>query len=312
MKQLLVRFKGFSEKDREVWGYASRPEIDREDEVILTEAWRHPDSLSDFMRNPILCAFHDYRQLPLGRVIELESRDEGLFFRAEFADTEAAKEAFQFIVSTEGVASFSVGFIGIESKMITVRTLKTMGVDTKDHPANEKIKSYTHVQLLEISLVPIPASMGSTALGNAFRAGAVQTKGLQQARESYIVIVDEPELEIEDEEKQAEQVDQALIDKAKRELDLRGIISESLKDLRGKLVASEAKPPESDTGEPEFEVNAEELSSAIKEVTGEKLKEILGDIDIDRIFRSGDLGKVITKEIKDSIAIMQGKLVEED
>lgn len=195
MKQLFARYKGYDRKTREVWGYASRPEIDRDNEVILAAAWKHPDSLRDFLKNPVLVAFHDYNQLPLGRVTQLEPRPDGLYFRAKFASTAAAKEAFQFILDTEGVAAFSVGFLPIEQQYISVKKLEKLGVDVKDYPSEEKIKTFTHVQLMEISLVPVPASAGSTALGNALRNGQIKTKALAAAFKDYEIEI-EPEEEI--------------------------------------------------------------------------------------------------------------------
>jgi len=248
MRNILVNYKGYSEKDREIWGYASRPEIDRDEEVILASAWEHPDSLADFRKNPVLMAFHDWHQLPLGRVREIEPREEGLFFKAQFANTEAAQEAFDFIVSTEGLSSFSVGFLPVSHEYLKVKELKKLGVDVKNYPLDEEIKTFTHVQLLEISLAPIPSSAGSTALGNAFRNGMVKSAGLRQARERYIeVIKDDTEIVVEKETIQRA-IGGAVSDEVAdilRRIDLKRFIQDTVKEsldlLRGRLIELDEK-----------------------------------------------------------------------
>jgi len=170
--------KSFNEKTGEIEGWASRGDIiDRDGEIILSSCWQDPESTREFMLNPILCAFHQYNQLGLGRVVELQATKEGLKFKAVFADTAAAQEARAFIQST-GLAAFSCGFLPVSFRDLRLKEVEAMGFDISGVTA-DKVRCYDAVRLIEISLCSIPACQ--TALSAAFESGQVKQKDLLHA-----------------------------------------------------------------------------------------------------------------------------------
>jgi len=188
---VLAERKGFDRKERTVTAWASQAIIDRDRELILASAWRKPGATAAFEKHPVLLVAHAYHSLPIGKVIKLEKPDMGLKFTAKFASTAAAVEAFDLIVELEGIAAFSVGFIPRDWNDVLAKDLKAAGFDIGTIPETEKIRTYTDVELLEISLVSIPANPAATAIGAAYRSGKVKTKELSAAIGEYLDITDD-------------------------------------------------------------------------------------------------------------------------
>lgn len=211
MKTLFVpaNKKSVNAKDREITAWASRAIIDRDDEVILGRAWMQPNSTRAFELNPVLLASHDYNSLPIGKVTKLEKSNDGLSFKAKFAKTAAAEEAWT-IVRDLGLAAFSVGFIPKAYEELTPGDAQKHGYDisglTKD-----RIKVYTDIELLEISLVAVPANPRATAVGAAYADGKIKNRELALALKSWkddeiIEVVDDDEISYEEARRVIEKV----------------------------------------------------------------------------------------------------------
>src|SRR3989304_1508207 len=119
---------------------ASTPIKDRQGEVIKPTAWR----LDNFKRNPVLQWAHDYSLPPIGKVVQIGVEGDRLLFKPQFAahiDPFAEKIWRMF---KEGyLNAFSVGFQPLMSK---------------------EGDSWTDVELLEISAVPVPANPDALVL----------------------------------------------------------------------------------------------------------------------------------------------------
>lgn len=140
MKKLL---KGYLEvKEGEISGIASTQAQDRDGEVILQSGW----DLNNYMLNPVLMLMHNYQEFPVGKVTDIGIKDGKLVFNAVFSTaTEKAKEAYALV--KEGVLSaFSVGFI----------------------PRKYDGNIITEAELLEISLVPVPANPQAIVMAKQF------------------------------------------------------------------------------------------------------------------------------------------------
>jgi len=167
-------------EDRSVEAWASRGDIvDRDSEVILPVAWQRKDSLTDFLRHPVLCAFHDYHQLPLGKCKDVRATDKGLRFKAVFADTESGNEALRFVRST-GLAGFSVGFIPVSYSDLGVSKVEAMGFDVSA-VTKDTIRCYDYCRLLEVSLCALPSCPTCTIIGAAYERGEIKEKSLRAA-----------------------------------------------------------------------------------------------------------------------------------
>lgn len=142
----MERLKGYLEvKDGEIVGVGSTESVDRDGEVIRQAGW----DLTNYLRNPVLMLMHNYQEFPIGKVTDIKVTDGKLTFRAVFSQaTEKAREAYALM--QEGILSaFSVGFIPRQ-------------YDPKDSNV------ITEAELLEISVVPVPANPDAIVLAKEY------------------------------------------------------------------------------------------------------------------------------------------------
>ena len=74
-------------------GYANTVHKDRSGDIIVKEAWEK-GGLDDYMKNPIVLAFHDYSR-PVGTTVSHNVTDKGLEIVAEIS--KAAGEVYTLI-----------------------------------------------------------------------------------------------------------------------------------------------------------------------------------------------------------------------
>lgn len=145
---------------------ASDETLDRYNEVVSVAGW----DLENFRANPVIPDCHDYSSIGkiLGRAQSVEVKDGKLVNRVEFCvDNPMGNLAYK-MAKGGFIKSQSVGFIPLEW---------TNGIG-KDQPARTYIKQ----ELLEISLVVVPANPGAT-IGLALKSGAVERKDLRELAE---------------------------------------------------------------------------------------------------------------------------------
>lgn len=128
-------------------GYASTNDIDRSRDVVSASVWEK--GLENYLKNPVVLAYHDYSQ-PVGRVMEHKTDSKGLWIKARISS--AAEDVYKLV--KDGVmTAFSIGF----------RVL-----DAEYNPSAE-VFLIKEVELLEISVVPVPANQNTTfSLSKAF------------------------------------------------------------------------------------------------------------------------------------------------
>ena len=159
--------KSFNDEDRSFVAWASKPVLDRDNELIQADAW----DTKNYEMNNVICWAHDYSKPPVGKALWTKAQKQGLQFKPSFAETDMGKELYQLY--KDGVLhAFSVGFVPKEGGYIE---------GTK---ASEPKRTYTDVELLEISCVTIPSC--PEALVAAYDSGEIKTKGLQDAVEFAI------------------------------------------------------------------------------------------------------------------------------
>ena len=209
--------KEINEEERSIVAWGSKAIIDRDREIIRGDAW----DLKTYRKHPIIILSHNYKELIkswIGKALWLKPSEEGLLFKAQFATTEAAREAFQLVKDT-GIAAFSVGFIPKkwEDKIVKDMTDKELemikGAGLKD---NDKVRIYTKCELLEISLVSVPSC--STATLAAYNEGKIKTKELQDKIKETIEleIIDDDDPEDKDVNKIIDEIeDEIAIEEAK-------------------------------------------------------------------------------------------------
>lgn len=122
-------------------GYANFGAKDRAGDVIDPSVWSSPDSTKNFEKNPIILFNHDYDE-PVGKVENLDPREDGLFIRAKI--TSSAGKVYKLIA--DGIlTAFSVGFRLKDARW--VQETETFLI--------------TKVELLEISVVSVPCQQDS-------------------------------------------------------------------------------------------------------------------------------------------------------
>lgn len=142
---------------------ASDETLDRYNEVISIDGW----DLENFRANPVIPDCHDYSSICkiLGRARSITVADKKLVNRVEFC-TENPMGNLAYKMAKGGfLKSQSVGFIPLE----------WVNGTGKDEPA----RKYTKAELLEVSMVVVPANPGAT-IGLALKSGAIERKDLKE------------------------------------------------------------------------------------------------------------------------------------
>lgn len=132
-----------SEEELVLEGFASTDSKDRASDIIPLSTWADPDSIANYLKNPIILAQHD-RDDPVGKCESLQVKDGGLFVRVRIYKSLCEKT---FMAVKHGILkTFSVGF------------------KLKDIEYAEEQDAYllTKVELTEISIVSIPCNTDAT------------------------------------------------------------------------------------------------------------------------------------------------------
>jgi HK97 family phage prohead protease len=113
---------------------------DRDGDTLAANGWE----LAAYRRNPVVMYGHSYRDLPIGRTIEIVADSKGLTATAEFTDRDLNPFGFTcYQMAANGfLRAASVGFRPLEHTYNDVER----GID------------YARQELLEWSVVPIPAN----------------------------------------------------------------------------------------------------------------------------------------------------------
>lgn len=123
-------------------GMASTTGMDRAGDVILAEAWRK-GGLTNYKLNPILLYNHNWDK-PIGKAVDIEARDDGLFMRAKISP--AAADNVYSLIKDGVLGTFSVSFL-------------VKDADYKPETDGFVIKD---AELLENSVVTIPMNQAAT------------------------------------------------------------------------------------------------------------------------------------------------------
>lgn len=136
--------------------------VDRYNEVIEPKGWQ----LENFRANPVIPDCHDYSSITkiLGRAQSVEVKGGQLVNRVEFCTDNPMGNLAWKMAKGGFIKSQSVGFIPLEWN-------NGLGKDQPD-------RTYTKTELLEISLVVVPANPGAT-IKSALDSGAIERRDLR-------------------------------------------------------------------------------------------------------------------------------------
>lgn len=119
---------------RRLRGIASTPQVDRQNEVVVPGGAQY--------NLPLPCLWAHKHAEPLGVVESIEARADGLHITALLGNSAKANEAMELVAM--GGLSWSIGFISIASE-----------------PLPGGGRKHTRFELVEISLVAVPAGRGT-------------------------------------------------------------------------------------------------------------------------------------------------------
>jgi len=129
-------------------GYASTQDVDRHGDVVPASVWKK--GLENYLKNPIILAFHDHTQ-PVGKMVEHKiEKDQGLWIKAKIS---SASEKVYKLVKDGVLSAFSIGF----------------RVKDAEYDAATKLFVVKELELHEISVVSVPANQNTLfSLAKAF------------------------------------------------------------------------------------------------------------------------------------------------
>ena len=180
-KSYRAETKSVDDKEGYIKAIVSTEAVDRDGEIILSSAWRK--TIGDFMKHPVLISSHDYNDLTkqLGEWVSLEVTDNGLEGVAKYYINKGNAEAdWGYELAKQGKSAYSVGFMAYDY-------MEGNGED------NAK-RTYTDVELLEISQVTIPSNPEALV---TMRSKGLNPVAEEIAKELY------PETEVQEEESKA-------------------------------------------------------------------------------------------------------------
>ncbi len=170
------RIKEVKGKERVLEFIGSTELPDRDNEVIKASAWK----FEQYVKNPVVQWAHNYSEPPIGRTLSIrQNQKKETIFEIEFAEKETYEFADTIFKLCKGgfLSATSVGFIPVEWQ------------DGKKDTEPRRI--YAKVELLEISIVPVPAN--PDALISARNTGVISMKEFEfvtkpEVTENYIRI----------------------------------------------------------------------------------------------------------------------------
>lgn len=149
-KRTIIREPGIkkrAEGDRQVWFRASTPAIDRHGTIIKPDGIQ----LDRYLKNPVVLWAHDGyggwdtpdRRNVIGKTVDYEQSDMALDMLVEFDTSPEAEDVLNKVTN---------GFLSAVSIGFRPRKVGSTTINEKDVPVFEE------VELLELSLVPIPSN----------------------------------------------------------------------------------------------------------------------------------------------------------
>lgn len=146
-KSLAPEFKNFNDDTLTFDAIASTDAVDRDGDILRASGWQ----LKDFKKNPVLLWGHDSRSLPVGKVLNVKKEDGKLTFTAQMEGITMRGEMIYSMFKEGYLNAFSVRF---DPKEWKDREPPKEGGKNGERFGRE----YTKLELLEISVVTIPAN----------------------------------------------------------------------------------------------------------------------------------------------------------
>ncbi len=237
----MKRSEPASSKKEKVSFVASSATPDRYGDIIDQKGW----VLDNYKKNPVVLLNHDSNQLPIGKG-NVYLRDDKLVIDVEFdSEDERAKEVER--KAKKGfMNAVSVGFRPLESK-----SRSELPSDNKYY--GQRGMYYSKAELLEVSIVTIPANGEATMLEQKFY-NAMKEEILKEVKAAMQdnLIVNKHILNVKEED------DRYIVEFAKPEMEME---EEAMKEEEEKAMEEEEEEKEMDSEEDEKDMEDEETES---------------------------------------------------
>jgi phage head maturation protease len=160
--------KDTSSGPRRVRFVASDETVDRYGDIIRASGWQ----LDNFRANPVLLFAHQSRDLPVGKVDPIAVEGTRLIAHAEFAPQgmSAFADTVWEMVDKQFLNAVSVGFMPLETPLPI-------------YDADKHLTGFEYIaqELLELSVVPVPANPNALQLAKSFPLSAEEMRCLFDA-----------------------------------------------------------------------------------------------------------------------------------
>ncbi len=160
--------KSIDEAKRQIEAVVSDASIDRMEEIILPSAFK--ELLGEYLKNPVIISAHQHRletghSSVVGQTVKAWIDKDGLHVVIWFAETELGNE-FWYLYKNKFQRAFSVGFTPLEWKDESVE--------------GRTVRTFTKVELIEISCVPVPANRNALSKSKQRKADFIADKIAQR------------------------------------------------------------------------------------------------------------------------------------
>lgn len=260
--------------------YASTKDLDRHGDVVEASAWTDEEAMKHFSANPVLLLGHNQEDA-IGVVTSWSNDEKGLYVTAEVRND--INNVKQNIIDWT-TRAFSIGFAPLATTYKTRdgRRLEDLTeTELEDISYKDIIRSITKLELVEISVVNVPANPATLfTLSKSLKAyfdelatKALITKSLESTEEEFVEEVesDEVEVEHEDETETDEDIDE--------EEEVQGEIP--WEEGESDSVVEDAPVADEEEADPEIQKSDEEVEvkqAALDAVLEQKMKE-LADVE---------------------------------
>lgn len=148
-KQFRGEVKGFDEAKKTIDVIVSTGSVDRDKEIILPDAFKK--RLKIFKAHGPLLSSHNYHKLTfqIGKTLSIKVTAEGLRAKFEYFAGQGNEEAdWAYYLASKDSSAFSIGFI----------PFKWEDSDEKQYEKTGSWRTYTDVELIEVSQVLVPSN----------------------------------------------------------------------------------------------------------------------------------------------------------
>lgn len=173
----ILTIKAAQQGDRIIRFVASDESVDRDGDIITATGWK----LDNYLKNPVVLYGHDYSDLPVGKAVNvvIDAAARQLVIDVRFPsideispDSDPSEHAL-FVDSVYNLAKLgmlnavSVGFRGIKVEPILDENSQYIG------------RRFLEQELMELSIVPVPANANAVAIMRGARVDETVIKRFQ-------------------------------------------------------------------------------------------------------------------------------------